>query len=57
MPWSVKDVDEHKKGLSQEQKGKWVSIANAVYKDCMETRKDDKSCAPIAIRTANSKVG
>lgn len=56
MPWSVKDVDEHKKGLSAEQKTRWVSIANAILKDCMETKKDEAACAVSAIRIANSKV-
>lgn len=56
MPWSVGDVEKHRKGLTPEQKKKWVSIANGVYKDCMKTG-TDKTCAPKAIRIANSKFG
>lgn len=55
MPWTVKDVDSKKKGLSPEQKKKWVSIANATYRDCMAKGGTDKTCAPKAIRIANSK--
>jgi len=54
MPWSVKDVDKHKKGLTSAQKKKWVSVANGVYKECMKTG-SDKTCAARAIRVANSK--
>ena len=34
MPWSVSDVDKFKKGLSPEQKKKWVSIANSALASC-----------------------
>jgi hypothetical protein len=54
MPWTVKDVDKHKKGLSPAQKKKWVETANGVYSKCM-VNGDDKACAPKAIRIANSK--
>lgn len=54
MPWTVKDVDNHKKGLTTAQKKKWVKTANGVYKDCMKTG-TDKKCAAKAIRIANSK--
>lgn len=54
MPWTVKDVDKHKKGLSPAQKKKWVETANSIYSACM-VNGDDKTCAPKAIRIANSK--
>jgi hypothetical protein len=54
MPWAVKDVEKHKKGLTPVQKKKWVKIANSIYKDCMKTG-TDKTCAGKAIRIANSK--
>lgn len=57
MPWSVSDVEKHKKGLSKTQKEKWVRIANSVLKECQSTRNDGKECEAQAIRTANSKVG
>jgi hypothetical protein len=53
MPWKVKDVDSHKKGLTPAQKKKWVSIANGVLKDCQS--KGGKDCEAKAIRIANSK--
>jgi hypothetical protein len=53
MPWTVKDVDRHKKGLTPAQKKKWVSIANGVLKDCQA--KGGKGCDAKAIRVANSK--
>ena len=57
MPWSVGDVDKHKKGLDKTQKQKWVRIANNVLKDCMSSRNDKGECEAQAIRVANSKVG
>lgn len=56
MPWTVSDVDKHKKGLSKTQKEKWVRIANNVLKDCRSSRNDD-NCEAQAIRVANSRVG
>jgi hypothetical protein len=53
MPWTVKDVDRHKKGLTPSQKKKWVSIANAVLRTCKA--KGGKDCEGKAIRIANSK--
>jgi uncharacterized protein YdaT len=57
MPWTVSDVDKHKKGLDKTQKQKWVRIANSVLKECQSTRNDGKECEAQAIRVANSKVG
>jgi len=53
MPWTVKDVDGFKKGLTPAQKKKWVKIANGVLKDCQA--KGGKDCEASAIRIANSK--
>ena len=55
MPWSVGDVEKHRKGLTPEQKKKWVGIANGVYSQCIKDGGNDKTCAPKAIRIANSK--
>ena len=55
MPWTVKDVDKFKKGLNAAQKKKWVGIANSVLRDCIKNGGKDKTCAPKAIRIANSK--
>jgi hypothetical protein len=55
VPWTVADVESKKKGLTPEQKKKWVNIANAILKDCIAKGGTDKTCAPKAIRIANSK--
>jgi hypothetical protein len=52
MPWTVKDVDSKKKGLSPSQKKKWVSIANAALKRCQD--KGESNCDASAIRIANA---
>lgn len=58
MPWSIEDVEEHKKGLSEKQKRKWVKIANRVLQRCRTVEdKSEDECAEEAIRTANSEVG
>ncbi len=57
MPWTVKDVDEHKKGLTDVQKRKWVDVANSVRLSCLKSGKTEKECDALAIRTANSQVG
>ncbi|MGW8177637.1 MAG: hypothetical protein ACWGQW_02410 [bacterium] len=55
MPWTVKDVDGFKKGLTPAQKKKWVKTANGVLKDCLASGGSNKSCEGKAIRIANSK--
>jgi len=56
MPWTVKDVSKHKKGLTDTQKKKWVSIANSVRAQCLKDGNDEKTCDARAIRIANSQV-
>lgn len=50
MPYTVRDVDRHIKGLSAKQKRAWVQIANSVLESCTG---DEKTCAATAIRQAN----
>lgn len=57
MPWTVKDVDKHKKGLSPKQKRQWCDIANPALKKCMDDGGDEATCAASAIRQANGVVG
>jgi hypothetical protein len=57
MPWDISQVDKHKKGLSPEQKKKWVATANSALAACIKKGGTDKSCAPHAIRIANSVTG
>jgi hypothetical protein len=53
MPWTVADVDKHKKGLTPAQKKEWVKVANGVLADCNKSGGSD--CEGKAIRVANSK--
>ena len=55
MPWSVDDVDKHKKGLSDKQKKTWVKVANGALARCEKKKGSD--CEGSAIRQANSVVG
>jgi len=54
MPWTVDDVDRHKKGLTDAQKEKWVRVANAALAAC--EAKGDDDCEGRAIRIANAAV-
>jgi len=56
MPWSVGDVDSHKKGLTAKQKKQWVAIANSVLKKLMSEGKSEEEAAASAIRQANGAV-
>lgn len=53
MPWSKKDVDKHKKGLSEKQKEKWVATANSVLASCLKKGTARATCEAQAIRIAN----
>lgn len=55
MPWTVRDVNRFKKGLSDKQKRQWVSIANSALKTCQA--KSGSNCEASAIRQANGVVG
>jgi hypothetical protein len=56
MPWSVEDVDSHKKGLSDKGKKQWCRIANSVLKRCMAKGGSEETCAASAIKQANGAV-
>lgn len=56
MPWIIKDVEKHKKGLSLEQKKKWIAVANKVLRDCLADGKSEVECDAKAIRIANAAV-
>lgn len=56
MPWTVADVESHKKDLSDEQKKAWVKIANEALADCIEEGTDEDECEGRAIRIANDAV-
>jgi hypothetical protein len=56
MPWKIKNVEEHHKGLSDKKKRQWVAVANSAYESCMADDGEEKSCAASAIRQANGVV-
>lgn len=56
MPWTVSDVDKHKKGLSDKQKAQWCRIANSVLKRCVAKGGSEDTCAASAIKQANGVV-
>jgi len=60
MPWTVNDVDRHKKGMSLGSKKKWTRIANAILDDCEKGKGKvgpTGSCEGKAISIASSKTG
>ena len=56
MPWTIDDVDQHKKGLSDKQKAQWVAIANSVREKCLKDGGNEKDCDANAIRQANGAI-
>lgn len=52
MPWTTADVDQHKKGLTDAQKEKWVGIANGALRNC--EKKGGSRCDVHAIMIANA---
>jgi len=56
MPWSTSDVDSHKRGLTDEQKKRWVAVANNVLKTCLDDGGNREQCEGKAIRIANAKA-
>jgi len=57
MPWTVSDVDSHKKGLSATQKRQWVHIANQSLASCLAEGNSQSFCEGKAIRMASGSVG
>jgi len=56
MPYTLKDVDKHNKGLSKKQKAQWVAVANSVLDKCIKNGDDESTCAASAIKQANGVV-
>ena len=56
MPWTVADVDKHKKGLTEKEKKQWVAIANSALSSCLKKGGKDNACEASAIRQANGSV-
>ncbi len=54
MPWTVADVERHNKGLPEEKKAQWVSVANSALSRCQ--KKGGSNCEAQAIRMANGVV-
>jgi len=54
MPWTIANVEKHKKGLTKKQKGVWVEVANNHLAKCLEAGDSDEVCSGQAIRIANT---
>ena len=54
MLWEVSDVDQHKKGLTESQKRRWVEVANDALATCLRDGGED--CDAAAIKQANAAV-
>ena len=54
--WTIAQVDEHMKGLTQKEKKAWVSIANKSLMDCMDKGGEEPKCAGRALRIANGAM-
>ncbi len=57
MPWTKKDVDRFKKGLTEKQKDQWVAIANSALQSCLKEGGEQSECEASAIKQANGSVG
>src|SRR5262245_50177156 len=57
MPWTPRDADRHKKGLSAKQKRQWSHVANSVRQRCIARGGSPASCDARAVRAANSVTG
>jgi hypothetical protein len=55
MPWTVDDVDDHREGLTEAQKEKWVEVANSARAECIEDGGSESECDARAVRVANSE--
>jgi len=60
MPWTIKDVDRFKKGLTSKQKRKWVAIANSILKKTGDEgyaiRAANKLCTEAKAKMAASMI-
>lgn len=57
MPWTVDDVERHKRGLTDTQKRRWVRVANSVLQRCLDGGGSQSACEASAVRQANGVVG
>jgi hypothetical protein len=57
MPFTIRDVNRHKAGLTAEQKRQWIRIANSALKACLDEGRTTSACDASAIRQANGVVG
>lgn len=57
MPWTKRDVERHKSGLSDAQKEQWVEIANSALASCLADGRSQDVCEASAIRQASGVVG
>lgn len=56
-PFTTKDANRHKKGLSAKQARQWSHVANSMYDACVKEGGSAKTCEARAIRGANGVTG
>lgn len=56
MPWTIEDVESHKKGLSDKKKKQWVRIANTALASCLKKGGTEEDCTAKAIKQANGVI-
>jgi phage I-like protein len=52
----IEDCETYRKGMTEKQKGNWVSAANEAFASCMAGKGNQLNCEIAAIRHANSMV-
>ncbi len=57
IPWTLDDVEEFKKGLTDKEKRQWVAIANSALGRCLKEGGDQQTCEVSAIKQANGVAG
>jgi hypothetical protein len=57
IPWTLDDVEEFKKGLTDKEKRQWVAIANSALERCLKEGGDQQTCEVSAIKQANGVAG
>ena len=57
MPWTKGDVDQHKAGLTDEEKELWVDVANDALQKCLDEGTAQDTCEASAIKMASATVG
>lgn len=55
-PFTTKDANKHKKGMTAKQARQWAHVANSAYNECIKGGGDPKECEGKAIQRASGVV-